>query len=604
MADYVPPLPDMQFVLRELVELTSLAQLPGCEEATPALVDAILDEAGKFARGVLAPLNCSGDRQGARWDSGAVRTADGWREAYGQFVAAGWNALSCPMEHGGQGLPRLISTLVEEMWNGANVAFALCPMLTRGAIEAIDLHGSATLKQIYLPRLVSGEWTGTMNLTEPQAGSDLAAIRARAEPRADGSYRISGQKTFITYGEHDLADNIVHLVLARTPDAPEGVKGISLFVVPKFLVNADGSIGSRNDVRCISIERKLGIHASPTCVMAFGDGGGAVGYLIGEENQGLAYMFIMMNTARFSIGLEGLGLAEGAYQQALAYARQRVQGTAAGTRSGAKVAILRHPDIRRMLLLMKSQSEAMRALACVVAASMDVAQRHPEPETRRRHQAFVDLMIPVVKGWNTETANEIASLGVQIHGGMGYIEEAGAAQFLRDARITTIYEGTTGIQAIDLVGRKVARDQGRTIRAVLDEIRAIERQLRGHDEPALGAIAHALGAGVSALAQAVDFIVTTFGTDVRAALAGAVPFLKLFGTVAGGWQMARAALAAQRRIDQGDSDTAFLRAKIASAHFYADHLLTQAPGLARIVCAGAPAVLQFTDDQFIGAARQ
>jgi 3-(methylsulfanyl)propanoyl-CoA dehydrogenase len=596
MSEYAAPLRDMQFVLRELAGIEAVAQLPGCEEVTPDVVDAILEEAGKFAAGMLSPLNRSGDQQGAQWRDGTVSTADGWREAYAHFIAGGWNALSCQPEFGGQGLPRLVSTLVEEMWNGGNVSFALCPMLTRGAIEAIELCGSEALKAAYLPKLISGEWTGTMDLTEPQAGSDLAAIRSRAVPQPDGSYRVQGQKIFITYGEHDLTDNIIHLVLARTPDAPEGVKGISLFVVPKFLLDADGSPGERNDVRCVSIEHKLGIHASPTCVMAFGDAGGATGYLVGEENRGIEYMFIMMNAARFSVGLEGVGLAERAYQHALAYARERVQGPEAGVKGGGKVAILRHPDVRRMLLLMKSQTEAMRALACVVGAAMDFAQCHADDEIRANSQAFVDLVIPIVKGWSTETANEIASLGVQIHGGMGYVEETGAAQHLRDVRITTIYEGTTGIQAIDLVGRKIAREEGRTIRAVIREMRAIEQQLAEADDGDLTTIAGALGGGIAALELTVDFIVATFGADLRRVLAGAVPFLKLFGIVAGGWQMGRAALAARRRLAEGGGDRAFLVGKITSARFYSDHVLAQAAGLAHTVCEGA--VPEFDDEHW------
>jgi alkylation response protein AidB-like acyl-CoA dehydrogenase len=465
--DYHAPLADMQFVLRELATQDPGTPLPGFEDFTPDLVSAVLGEAAKFAQGVLSPLNTVGDRVGARWHEGSVQTAPGWPAAYTQFVDNGWNTLSCSPAHGGQGLPRVVSSLVEEMWNGANVAFALCPMLTRGAIEALELRGSEAQKAKYLPKMVSGEWTGSMNLTEPQAGSDLAAVRARAVPEADGSHRVHGQKIFITYGEHDLTDNIVHLVLARTPNAPEGVKGISLFVVPKFLVNTDGSLGARNDVHCVSIEHKLGIHGSPTAVLAFGDNEGAIGWLVGKENRGLETMFIMMNAARYSVGLEGVGLCERATQRAVAYARSRVQGTELGSPSRDKVAIIRHPDVRRMLLQMKSRTEALRAVACVVGAAMDQAAARPDAAERERQQAFVDLMIPVVKGWSTESAVLVTSLGVQVHGGMGFIEETGAAQHLRDARITPIYEGTTGIQAADLVGRKVARDQGHGIRSVM-----------------------------------------------------------------------------------------------------------------------------------------
>jgi alkylation response protein AidB-like acyl-CoA dehydrogenase len=601
MSEYTAPLADMRFVLRELADLDAVARLPGCEDATPDLVDAVLEEAGKFATGMLSPLNWTGDQAGARWTDGEVATAPGWKAAYDQFVAGGWNALSCGPEFGGQNLPRLVSAMVEEMWNGANTSFALCPMLTRGAIEAIELRGSHELQQRYLPKMVAGEWTGTMNLTEPQAGSDLAAVRTKAIPQPDGSYRVHGQKIFITYGEHDLTPNIIHLVLARTPDAPEGVKGISLFVVPKFIPKADGTPGERNDVRCASIEHKLGIHASPTAVLAFGDGPGAVGWLVGEENRGLEYMFIMMNAARFSVGLEGVGLAERAYQRALAYARDRVQGTEIGVRGGGKVAIIRHPDVRRMLMSMKSRTEAMRAVAGVVAAAMDRSRCHADADERAAAQAFVELMIPIVKGWSTECAVDIASLGVQIHGGMGFIEETGAAQHLRDARITTIYEGTTGIQAADLIGRKIAREQGRTIAGVIAQIRGVaaEAAQAGRDgEANLAAVGVALSTAVSALESAVAYIVATYGADPKSASVGAVPFLDLFGTVSGGWQLARGALAAQRRLAEGSGDAAFYRAKLVTARFYADHQLSRAAGLAQSVEGGAVGALAIEDDAF------
>jgi 3-(methylsulfanyl)propanoyl-CoA dehydrogenase len=597
MKDYTAPLRDMQFLLREIAPLEEISTLPGCGDVNLEVADAILTEAGKFAAGVLSPLNPVGDREGARVKDGVVTTAPGWRDAYRRFTSDGWNALSCGPEHGGQGAPRLVSALVDEMWNGANVSFALCPMLTRGAIEALELRGSERQKATYLPRLISGEWAGTMVLTEPQAGSDLAAVRTRAVPQADGSYRLQGEKIFITYGEHDLTENIIHLVLARTPDAPPGVKGISLFVAPKLLVNEDGSLGARNDVRCVSLEHKLGIHASPTAVLAFGDADGAAGWLVGEENRGLETMFIMMNAARFSVGLEGIGLSERAYQLALAWARDRVQGVEIGSKSRAAVPILRHPDVRRMLLLMKSRTEAMRALAAVVAAAMDTARCHPDADRRASSQAFVDLMIPVVKGWSTETGIDNASLGIQVHGGMGFIEETGAAQMLRDARITTIYEGTTGIQAADLVGRKVARDGGAAARRVFAEMRQVEAQLEGARSPDLSAIAARLRDGVGALEQAVQFIVSTYATDPRTVSVGSVPFLELFGVVAGGWQMARAALAAKRHVDEGRGD-GFLRAKITTARFYADHVLVRAPGLARTVVAGAEGALAMEDDLF------
>ena len=500
-------------------------------------------------------------------------------------MSGGWGALPFDAEWGGQGLPKLVATAVEEMLTSSNMSFSLCPLLTQGAIHAIELCGSDALKQAYLGKMIEGAWTGTMNLTEPQAGSDLALVRTKAQ-RAGDHYLISGQKIFITYGEHDLSENILHLVLARTPDAPEGVKGISLFLVPKFLVKPDGSLGERNSARCASIEHKLGIHASPTAVMVFED---AVGYLVGEENKGLSYMFIMMNAARFSVGLEGVSISERAFQRALAYAKERLQGK--DLVEGAKtVPIIRHPDVRRMLMLMKSQTEAMRALAYVVAAAMDFAQK----TQNKTHQAFVDLMIPVVKGWSTETGIEIASLGVQVHGGMGFVEETGAAQYLRDARITTIYEGTTGIQAMDLVGRKIARDGGATAKAWLGELKKLDARLAGHPE-----IRKSLADGVKAVEDCVEFIVGA--KDPRAAFAGAVPFLKLMGIVAGGWQMARAALVAEKRLASREGEASFHEAKLATTRFYADHVLVQAPGLRNTVVNGAAGVLALSEEQFLAA---
>jgi 3-(methylthio)propanoyl-CoA dehydrogenase len=598
MHEYQAPLADMKFVLRELVDHELLAQLPDFGEMTLDVADAVLDEAAKFAGGVLSPLNRSGDLEGARWQEGEVLTAGGWKEAYTRFVADGWNALSCPAKFGGQNLPRALSALVEEMWNGANMAFALCPMLTRGAIEAIELRGSLPQRGTYLPKMISGEWTGTMNLTEPQAGSDLSAVRTRAVPSGDGSYRLTGQKIFITYGEHDLTGNIIHMVLGRVAGAAEGVRGISLFLVPKFLVNADGSLGERNDVHCVSIEHKLGIHASPTCVLAYGQNGGAVAELIGEENRGLEYMFIMMNAARYSVGLEGIGLSERAYQTALAYARERIQSTEAGVRGGPRVPIVRHPDVRRMLLLMKSQTEAMRALAAVVALSLDAARLHPRAEERERHQAAADLMIPVIKGWCTENSVDIASLGVQVHGGVGFVEETGAAQFVRDARITPIYEGTTGIQANDLIGHKLARDGGRAAQTVIAEMRVLAQDLTA--APNLAPPATAFSAAIDALERAIRYVVENYATDIRGVSVGAVPLLKLFGIVAGGWQLLRSALISQQRLaaphgngaDAGSgADAGFYEAKILTARFYADHVLSQAPGLSHSIVHGGAGAL-------------
>jgi alkylation response protein AidB-like acyl-CoA dehydrogenase len=519
MPEYQAPLKDMLFVLREVAGMDQVTALPGCGEATPEVVEAILEEAARFAGDVLSPLNAVGDREGVRWENGEVFSATGFADAYRQFTANGWSAIGGNPAHGGQGLPSIVSAAVDEMWNSANLSFSLCPLLTQGAIEALERYATPEQRALYLPRLVSGQWSGTMNLTEPQAGSDLAAVRTRAVPQPDGSYRVTGQKIFITWGEHDMTENIVHLVLARTPDAPPGVKGLSLFVVPKFLPDAAGNPGVRNDLRCLSTEHKLGIHASPTCVMAYGDQGGATGFLVGKENEGLRYMFVMMNAARFGVGVEGLGISERAYQHALAYARERIQCAAIEGSTGS-VPIIRHPDVRRMLLQMKSRIEAMRALAYSVAAWLDIAARDPDPEQRKRQQARVELLIPVVKGWLTESAITITSLGVQIHGGTGFIEQTGAAQHLRDARITAIYEGTTGIQANDLIGRKLARDGGATLTELLVEMRQTQSALQAQGGESLAELARSLGEGIDAVAGASRFIVSSFGGDPRAAAAG------------------------------------------------------------------------------------
>ncbi len=597
MSEYIAPVRDMQFVLQELAGLDQVAQLPGYEEATPDLVDAVLEEAAKFAGEVLSPLNYSGDQEGATWQDKAVTMPAGFKDAYRLFAESGWPALACETEWGGQGLPKVVSAAVAEMWKSANHAFSLCPLLTAGAIEALVLSGSEKLKETYLEKMVSGQWTGTMNLTEPNAGSDLAAVRTRAEPQLDGRYKIFGQKIFITYGDHDLTENIIHLVLARTPDAPEGVKGISLFVVPKFMVNDDGSLGERNDAYCVSIEHKLGIHASPTSIMAFGDNGGAIGDLVGEENRGLEYMFIMMNAARFGVGLEGVAACERSYQRARDYARERIQCTDIGVRGGPKVAIINHPDVRRMLMTMRAHAEASRALAYAAAAALDAAARHPDADERKRNQAFADLMIPVVKGWSTECGVMVASIGVQVHGGMGYVEETGAAQHLRDAQISTIYEGTTGIQANDLIGRKMAREGGATIKALLTTMRALDGELAAQSGEHFVSLRRRFNAGIDAVEQAANWLIATYSSDVRAASAGAVPFLKLLGTVAGGWMMARAALAAQAQIASGNSDP-FYATKIVTARFYADHVLSQAEGLASSVTDGATGVLALTEEMF------
>jgi alkylation response protein AidB-like acyl-CoA dehydrogenase len=600
MSAYHAPLREMNFVLNELAGLAQVAELPGFEEAAPDTVAAILDEAAKFATNVLDPLNVPGDREGAKLlADGSVKTPSGFKEAYRQFIENGWNGLTKNPEYGGQGLPHLVSTPVEEMWHSANMAFDLCPLLTQGAIDALELCGTPEQKAMFLPKMVNGTWTGTMNLTEPQAGSDLAAVRTRAEPQGDGTYKLYGQKIFITYGEHDYTENIVHLVLARTPKAPEGVKGISLFIVPKFLVNADGSLGLRNDVHCVSLEHKLGIHASPTAVLAYGDKSGAVGYMIGKENRGLEYMFIMMNLARFSVGMEGVGISERAYQRAVAYARDRVQGKPVGMdKPKASDTIIEHPDIRRMLMTMRAYTEAMRAVAYVTAAAMDNAERHPDEAARKRHQAFVELMIPIVKGWSTEIAQEVTYMGVQVHGGMGFIEETGAAQHYRDARIITIYEGTTGIQANDLIGRKTARDGGAIARSVAADVDRVAAHLASHQDASLRAIGLRLAAATASLEETIDWMVTTYASNVRMAYAAAVPYLKLWGLVAGGWQMGRAAQVAATQLAAGEGDSEFLHAKILTARFFAESLLPQAEALAESITKGSDAALELTANQF------
>ena len=596
MSQYVAPLKDMRFVLNELAGLGEVAKLPGYEDASAETVDAILEEAAKFASEVLDPLNYSGDQEGSVWKDGKVTTPKGFKDAYKHYAEGGWPALPFEAAQGGQGLPKLVATAVEEMITSANMSFSLCPLLTQGAVHALELAGTDALKKTYLEKMVAGKWTGTMNLTEPQAGSDLALVRTKAVPQGD-HYLISGQKIFITYGEHDMAENIVHLVLARTPDAPEGVKGISLFVVPKFLPKVDGTPGERNSAKCASIEHKLGIHASPTAVMVFEN---AKGYLVGELNRGLSYMFIMMNAARFGVGLQGVSIAERAFQRALAYAKERLQGKEL-VQGGKTVPIIRHPDVRRMLMLMKSQTEAARALAYVVAAAMDTASRTKDGGEAKRLQAFVDLMIPVVKGWSTEMGIEVASLGVQVHGGMGFIEETGAAQHLRDARIATIYEGTTGIQAGDLLGRKIAREGGVTVKGWLEVLKGLDQALAKSDDADILVMRQRLAAGAQAVSECVDYVLAAAGKDPNAAFAGAVPFLMLMGIVAGGWQMARAALIAERKLQKKDGDAAFHATKIKTARFFADHVLAQAPGLAVAVTQGAGAVMAVSEEQFLAA---
>jgi len=594
MSDYHPPVHDMEFVLRELADLPGLAALPGYEDVSAELAASVLEEAGKIAAEVVAPLNRTGDLQGARLENGEVVSPEGWYSAYRALVDGHWIGVSSDPVYGGMGLPGAVGAAVQEMWHAANMAFALCPMLTQSAVKALSTCGSEAQKAKYLPKLVNGEWAGTMNLTEVTAGSDLGAIRTKAVKDGD-HYLISGQKIFITYGDHQLTDNIIHMVLARTLDAPAGVKGISLFIVPKFLVNDDGSLGARNDLKALSLEHKLGIHASPTAVMSYGDNGGAIGYLVGEENRGLEYMFVMMNSARLNVGLQGLGIADRAYQLALSYARERVQGKPPG---GTKAsAIVDHPDVRRMLMTMKARIEAMRALAYVAAAALDRAAHHPDAAAREAAHRHAELLNPIVKGCCTEAGVDVASLGVQIHGGMGFIEETGAAQHFRDARITTIYEGTTAIQANDLVGRKLLRDKGETAREALAEAaRTAETLAEGRDE-ILKAIAASLGKGVTAAHDAVDWLLSAAVEDPRLPGAASVPLLRLFGVVLGGHQMARAALAARRHLDAGEGDARFYDAKLKTARFYAESILSQSASLLAAVTGGARTVMTLDHDQ-------
>jgi butyryl-CoA dehydrogenase len=594
---YVAPLKDMVFVMNELAGLAAISQLPGCEDATPETAEAVLEENAKFCSEVVAPLNWAGDCAPSSWHGGEVKTTPGFKEAFKAFGQAGWQGVQHPVNYGGQGLPKLLATPCIEMLNSANLSFALCPLLTDGAIEALMTAGTDAQKDLYLEKLISGKWTGTMNLTEPQAGSDLSLVRSRAVPEADGMYKVFGTKIYITYGEHDMAENIIHLVLARTPDAPEGVKGISLFIVPKFLVKADGSLGDRNDVHCVSIEHKLGIKASPTAVLQYGDHGGAIGYLVGQENRGLEYMFIMMNAARFAVGMQGISVAERAYQKAVGYARDRVQSRDLAGSAGP-VAIIHHPDVKRMLMSMRAQTEAARALSYVTAAAFDAAHHHADEATRKVNNAFYDFMVPIVKGWSTEMSIDVASTGVQVHGGMGFIEETGAAQHYRDARILTIYEGTTAIQANDLVGRKTLRDGGELAKNLLGQVTATATELISSGNAELIAIGQRLAAASSDLKSIVEFIAANGKSDIKAAFAGSVPYLKIAGIVFGGWQMARAAKIATAKLAEGGGDASFYKAKIATARFFADHYLSTSSAARISVVEGSAGVLALADEQF------
>ncbi|GAB2492530.1 acyl-CoA dehydrogenase [Pseudoxanthomonas sangjuensis] len=594
---YVAPVKDMTFVLDQLVGMENIAQLPGLGDATADLARSVMEECARLGREVVEPLNSSGDRNPSRWENGAVSTPPGFKEAYRQYVDGGWQGISHPAEYGGQGLPKVIGTPCMEMLQSTNLAFSLCPLLTDGAIEALLTAASDEVKDLYLSKLVSGEWAGTMNLTEPQAGSDLALLRSRAEPLEDGTYRISGTKIFITWGEHDMAENIVHLVLARTPDAPEGIRGISLFVVPKRLVASDGSLGPRNRVDCVSIEHKLGIRASATAVLQYD---GAIGHLVGEENRGLEYMFVMMNAARFAVGMQGVAVSEAAYQKAVAYARERVQSRPVDGSSKQAVAIIHHPDVRRMLMSMRALTEGARALAYVTAGYSDLAHHSADPANRAAYRSLYEFLVPVVKGWSTESSVDVANLGIQVHGGMGYIEETGAAQFLRDARILPIYEGTTAIQANDLVGRKTLRDRGAAAKSLIGMIDATLADLekaRDTPTPAIESMRHNLRLGRDTLADSVEFLLAHADRRPNAVYGAGVPYLKLCGLVLCGWQMARSLLAA---LANRESDPEFHSAKIATAHFFATHLLPQAVGYATAIQApeGLGDALALAESQF------
>jgi len=599
MTDYTPPLRDLQFVLDELVGLDTLASLPGWADVGSDDVAAILNQAGRFAAEIMEPLNRTGDLEGSRLENGAVTTPKGFKDAYAAFVEGGWCTIAHEEEHGGMGLPRLVATAVWEMWNSANMAFTLCPLLTEGAATLLAKHGNAEQKDYYLPKLVSGEWTGAMVITEPQAGSNMGAIACTAIPADNGEYRLKGQKIFISWGEHDLTDNIVHLVLARIEGAPAGNRGLSLFLVPKFLPKPDDAHGTRNDMRAIAVEEKMGIHASPTCVMAYGENEGATGWLVGKENNGLICMFTMMNAARMAVGHEGLGVAERAYQAALTYARERQQGHDPNGDGKSQMAIIRHADVRRMLLSMKARIESMRAIALEAALSADVAARHPDAEVRAMHEARVGIFTPIVKAWCTDGAVEVTSTAIQIHGGAGFIEETGAAQYLRDVRITPIYEGTNGIQALDLVRRKLASDDGLAVGAMIEEMREFDGALSDAGESqALAVIRGRLAEAGSALARTTHRLLDAAKHETELADAGAVPYLDLFGTVLGGYLMARSALIAHNRLSEGSDEDGFYATKLATAEFYASAILPRAAALEHSALGGAAAIFGVNEHEF------
>lgn len=599
MADYKPPLRDITFVLDQLTDLDELCQFDAYKHTDPDTMKAVLEENARWVAEVIAPTNRNGDLQGCvhHPDTGEVTTPDGFKEAYRQYVDAGWGAVPFPADYGGGGFPWIQGIAMQEVLTSANLSFSMCPTLIQGAIEAMIHHGSEELKEIYLAKMISGEWAATMNLTEPQAGSDVGAVRTKAEPQPDGTYLVSGTKIFITFGAHDMTEQKIHLVLARLPDAPPGTKGISCFIVPQYLVGDDGSLGASNDVTCVSIEHKMGVKASPTCVMSYGDNGGAVGYLIGQEHGGMRVMFTMMNNARLGVGLQGLAISERAYQDALQYAQERRQGTAIGAPAGEQSLLIEHADIRRMLLTMKSTIEAMRGIIYTEAEAIDIAIHHPDPEIRDYKKKFVGLLTPIAKAWCTDMGVEITSLAVQVYGGMGFIEEAGVAQHYRDARITPVYEGTNGIQAIDLVGRKLPMDGGEVVTDFLSMVAALDPALiKGGDD--LAEIRSNLAEALTTLADTTSWMLKAGGSDIQSALAGATPYLRMFSLVTAGWVMARQALAAKTMIERGEGDAAYLRSKIITAQFFCEQVLPQVQGLVAPIEAGPSTLFAFEPELF------
>lgn len=591
---YLAPVKDMLFVMNELANINQLTKISGLEDYGYETATAVLTESAKFCENELAPLNWTGDQKPSTIKDGEVVTSPGFKEAFKSYTEAGWQGVIHPVEFGGQGLPKLISTACLEMVNAANLSFALCPLLTDGAIEALLTAASPELQARYVPKMISGEWTGTMNLTEPQAGSDLSMVRTRATPQVDGTYKIFGTKIYITYGDHDMTQNIIHLVLARLPDAPEGIKGISLFVAPKFMVNADGSLGERNDIDCVSLEHKLGIKASPTAVLQFGDHGGATAYLVGQENRGLEYMFVMMNAARFAVGIQGIAVADRSYQKAVRYAKDRVQGRDLDGSDGP-VAIIHQPDVKRMLMTMRAYIEGARAIAYVAALSSDLSHHHPDSESKENYRALYEFLVPIIKGFSTEMSIEVASLGLQVHGGMGFIEETGAAQYYRDVRILTIYEGTTAIQANDLIGRKTVRDNGKVAKSLARKIEDAENELAKSDSAAASSIRQNLISARLAFENVVEYIVDNYKKDTKEVYAGSVTYLRLAGLLTCGWQMALAFLVAENKMKE---DPDFYSAKIVTSQFYAEHLLTQVAGLAQIIIEGGSSCIALEIKQF------